>query len=299
MWVWLGLVWARYFVPSLPSAAAAAAPCEAPGARAGPPPALAACQGPRSGPRRGLLGLRSQLPVRLGPPLGAGRQGSQPGRRGRSPRPARVPGLTARCRRSRPGLPSGRPNRRGRLCQLPLLVLREGFPRASRGDGGAGAGPAVVAVVLLGGAVGVRHHCYPVRHASSQACPLHYFLVHLWCAVGSAVQCFAGGRGGGEGGPAVAFTPCRRGPVAIHGHWGRSWVSQVAHTLRHSSQSGAGLRALGPRGSSGGAEGSCTRWTPVPAVISCVRTKVCTPSRAAGAGRGGGARALPHTGGWG
>ena len=51
--------------------------------------------------------------------------------------------------------------------------------------------------------------------------------------------------------------------------------------------SGAGLRALGRRGSSGGAEGSRTRWTPVTAVTSCVRRKVCTPSRAAGAGRGG------------
>ena len=34
VWVWLGLVWARYFAPSLPSAAAAAAPGEAPRARA-------------------------------------------------------------------------------------------------------------------------------------------------------------------------------------------------------------------------------------------------------------------------
>ena len=38
VWVWLGLVWAWYFAPSLPSAAAAAAPGEAPGARAGATP---------------------------------------------------------------------------------------------------------------------------------------------------------------------------------------------------------------------------------------------------------------------
>ena len=64
--------------------------------------------------------------------------------------------------------------------------------------------------------------------------------------------------------------------------------------LRDSSQSGAGLRALGPRGSSGGGGGSRTRWTPVTAVNSCVRRKVCTPSCAAGAGRGGrGAGAAP------
>ena len=61
----------------------------------------------------------------------------------------------------------------------------------------------------------------------------------------------------------------------------------AAHPSRHSSQSGAGLRALGPQGSSGGATGSTTRWTPVTAVTFCVRRKVCTPSRAAGAGRGG------------
>ena len=38
VWVWLGLVWARYFAPSLPLAAAAAAPGEAPEARAGSAP---------------------------------------------------------------------------------------------------------------------------------------------------------------------------------------------------------------------------------------------------------------------
>ena len=38
VWVWLALVWARYLAPSLPSDAAAAAPGEALGARAGPVP---------------------------------------------------------------------------------------------------------------------------------------------------------------------------------------------------------------------------------------------------------------------
>ena len=44
----------------------------------------------------------------------------------------------------------------------------------------------VVAVVPLVGAIGVRHHCYPGRHAWWQACRFHYPLVHQWCAVGSA-----------------------------------------------------------------------------------------------------------------
>ena len=93
----------------------------------------------------------------------------------------------------------------------------------------------------------------------------------------------------------MALGLCGRGPSAIRRHWGGRRVSHVSHTSRHSSQSGAGLRALGPRGSSGGAEGSRTRWTPVTAVTSCVRRKVSTPSRAAGAGRGGrGTGAAPY-----
>ena len=100
-----------------------------------------------------------------------------------------------------------------------------------------------------------------------------------------AVLC--GGEGEGGGGPAVASAPHGRGPAAIHRHWEGRRGSHAAHASRHSPQSGAGPRALGPRGSSGGVGGRRTRWTPVTAVTSCVRRKVCTPSRAAGAGRGG------------
>ena len=57
----------------------------------------------------------------------------------------------------------------------------------------------------------------------------------------------------------MTLAPCGRGPVAIHWHWVGRRVSHEAHTSPHSSQSGAGLRALGPRGSTGGAEGSRTR----------------------------------------
>ena len=97
-----------------------------------------------------------------------------------------------------------RPDQHRRLRQPPLLALREGLPRPLRGGGGGGAGPAVVAVVPLGGAIGVCHHCYPGRHAWWQARPSHYLLVHQCRAVGSAVWRSAGGRGGGGGGPAVA-----------------------------------------------------------------------------------------------
>ena len=85
----------------------------------------------------------------------------------------------------------------------------------------------------------------------------------------------------------MASAPHGWGPAAIHRHWEGRRGSHAAHASRHSSQSGAGPRALGPRGSSSGVRGSRTRWTTVTAVTSCVRRKVCTPSRAAGAGRGG------------
>ena len=102
-----------------------------------------------------------------------------------------------------------------------------------------------------------------------------------------AVPCSAL-RGGGEGGgAAVASAQYGRGPAAIHRHWEGEQGSHAARASRHSSQSGAGLRDLGPRGLSGGAGGSRTRWTPVTAVTSCVRRRVCTPSCAAGARRGG------------
>ena len=156
----------------------------------------------------------------------------------------------------------------------------------------------MVAVVPLGVAIEVRHPVILVGTRVGRY-PSHHLPVYLCCAVGSAVQCSARGRGGGEGGAAVALSPCGRGPAAIHRHWAGRRVSHAAHMSRHSSQSGAGLRVLGPQGSSGGAEGSHTRWTPVTALTSCVRRKVCTPSRAAGAGRGRGVRALPRTGGWG
>ena len=60
VWVWVGLVWARYFAPSLPTAAAAAAPGEAPGARAGSVPRV-----------RGMLGAVAWLAEDVARPAGA------------------------------------------------------------------------------------------------------------------------------------------------------------------------------------------------------------------------------------
>ena len=114
----------------------------------------------------------------------------------------------------------------------------------------------MVADVPLGGSNGVRHHCYPDRHAWLQACP--FLLVLLWCAVGSAVWCCVAGR---RRGLVVEMFSGDQGSAAIHQHWGGRRMSHAARLPRHSSQSGLGLRALGPRGSSGGAGASRTRWT--------------------------------------
>ena len=254
VWVLVGLAWARYFAPSLPTAAAAAAAGEAPVARAGsfpcfrgvlgaamlPAEAVARLAGAAVAIPRAPSPLRSAAAAALGNAPGscAGatpRVGSVPGGRSqgrglprwgcglRSPRirgPPRGRGGRASCfggggghfsrlrllgRRpgvggGRPRLPSRRPDKHRRLRQPLLLALRGGLPRPLRGDRGAGAGPAVVAVLPLGEAIGVCPHCYPGRHAWWQVRPSDYLPVHQCRALGSAVQCSAGGRGGGGGG---------------------------------------------------------------------------------------------------
>ena len=190
------------------------------------------------------------------------------------------------------GLLGRRPYRYHGLCQLPLLARRGGFPRVPRGDGGAGAGPAVVAVVPLGGSIGVPPRCHPGRHWWLQACPFNYLLMHQWRAVGSAVwRCE-----GGEGGEAllVVMVPGGQWSLAIHRHWGGRRASHSAHLPRNSSESWVGARALATRGLSDCAGGSQTRWTAVTSVTFSVRRKACTPSRASRAGRRGrGTGAVP------
>ena len=103
----------------------------------------------------------------------------------------------------------------------------------------------MVAVLPLGGAIGVRHRGYPGRHARLKACPSQCLQVHRWVAVGSVVRCWAGG------GLIVVVAPCSQRPVAIHRHWGGRQATHSAHTPHHSLQSGLGLRTLGPWASSG------------------------------------------------
>ena len=111
-----------------------------PGTAPGPRSALAALRGPRSRLRRGLLGLQPWPPVRLGPPQGAGRQGLQPGRWGGPPRPAQVPGSTARCRQRLPGgaRPAAQPAPLPRPAAAPRVP--RGSPPRIPGRRGSGSG---------------------------------------------------------------------------------------------------------------------------------------------------------------
>ena len=133
--VWLGLVWARSFAPSLPAAVAVAVPGEAPGALAGPAPRtggvpgdLAWLAGPR-GPRH---------LAHLGPSSGAGRQGSGlgswdglPGRHLFQDRRFGVAG-------GRLGLLSRLPVPPTALCQVPLQPLPQVLGKAISRTAGQG-----------------------------------------------------------------------------------------------------------------------------------------------------------------
>ena len=152
----------------------------------GLPPVSAACRGPRSGPRRGLLGPRSPLPARLGPPPGAGRQGLLLGRRGRSPRLAQAPGPAAAARPAPPPPPASAPR------------APRGSPPSTLGRRGSGSGdrrwwrssrwgePSESAITVI--LVGMR--------GGRRALP-----TTSWCisAVPWAVPCGALRGGGGEG----------------------------------------------------------------------------------------------------
>ena len=109
----------------------------------GLPPVSAACRGPRSGPRRGSLGLRSPLPARLRPPPGAVRQGLVLGRRGRSPRPAQAPWSTARCRQRSPraAQPAARPAPPPPPASAPRAPRGSPPPTPGRRGTGSGTGP--------------------------------------------------------------------------------------------------------------------------------------------------------------
>ena len=102
MWVWVGLVWARYFAPTLPSAAAAAAAGEAPVARAGSVPRFCGPLGAAAWPAEAMSRLagaavaapRAPLPL---PYASAAALGDAPGScAGATPRVGGVPGAAVR-----------------------------------------------------------------------------------------------------------------------------------------------------------------------------------------------------------
>ena len=96
LWVWLGLVW--YFAPSLPLAAAAAAPGEVPGARAGSVPRARVVPGAAAWPAGAVArvaGAAVSTPRALSPPPSAAAvaAGEAPGAyAGATPRAGGAPG---------------------------------------------------------------------------------------------------------------------------------------------------------------------------------------------------------------
>ena len=321
--MWVGLAWARYFALSLPTAAAAAAAGEAPVAPAGSFPGfrgvlgVAAWVAEAVAPLAGAAVATSRAPSPLSSAAAAA-PGDAPGScTGATPRVGGVPGAAVGATAWLAGgavsasCVSGAPSRGG---AAGLAAWASGaVTSAGSGSPAGGGGPtstAASASLRSSRSAGVspvhsgetgererdRRWWRSPRLGEPSESAINVILVGMrggrralpttsWCI--SAVRCSAGGRGGGGGGPAVASAPHRRGPAAIHRHREGRRGSHAAHASRYSLQSGAGPRALGPRGSSGGVGGSRSRWTPVTAVTSCVRRKVCTPSRAAGAGRGG------------
>ena len=98
MWVWVGFMWARYFAPSLPTAAAAAAAGEAPVARAGPVPRVcgvlgaAACSAEAVARLAGAVVATPRAPSPL-PSAAAAALGDAPGScAGATPRVGGAPG---------------------------------------------------------------------------------------------------------------------------------------------------------------------------------------------------------------
>ena len=266
--------------PSLLSAAAAAVPSEAPGARAGPVPrascvpgavgrlagAEAAAPCAYGASPWGGLAVAATLAEGAASPAstssGAGDWGSLGAVWGCSAGGPTGTAASASCRSSRSaGVSPAHPSVTGER-ELDWRWWRSSsWGKPSESD---------IATIL----VGVRG-CRRARPTTSQCIG----------GVGWTVPCAAGWAEGGA--LVVVVAQGGQGPVAIHRHWGGRLASHSTHTLRHSSQSGLGLRALGPVGPSGVAGGSRTRWTPIMVVTSWVRRKACTLSRASGTGRGG------------
>ena len=114
MWVWVGLAWARYFAPSLPTAAAAAAAGETPVARAGSFPRFRGVLGAAAWPAEAVARLAgaavatTRAPSPL-PSAAAAALGDAPGScAGATPPVGGLPGAAVSAARA-----SGAPSRGG------------------------------------------------------------------------------------------------------------------------------------------------------------------------------------------
>ena len=321
VWVWVGLAWARYFALSLPTAAAVAAAGEASLACAGFFPRLRGVLGVAAWPAEavarpaGAAVATPRAPPSFSSAAVAAAGGAPVACAGSVPRVRGVLGVAAwpaEAVSRRAGVAAAAPRAPSSLSFAAAAaadeapVARAGSAPRFRGGLGVAAWSAEAVMRPPGAAVAIPRAPFLLSSAAAAALgdapgscagatprvggvPGAAVGAAAWLA-GAAVSasCASGAPSrGGAAGLAVASAPHGQGPAAIHRHWEGRRGSHAAHASRHSSQSGAGPRALGLRGSSSGVGGSRTRWTPVTVVTSCARRKVCTPSRDAGAGRGG------------
>ena len=341
VWVWVGYAWARYFAPSLPTAAPAAAAGEAPVARArsfchfrgvqdaaawaaeavarvagaavatprapSPLPSAAAaalgdapssCAGaaPRVGGVPGaavgaaawLAGTAVSAPRASGPPSRGGAAGLAAwaaGAVGSAGSGSWVDGpVSAEAAR---GCPAGGPTSTAAAASLRssrsagVSPIRSGetgererdrrWWRSSRWGGPSESAITVIRVGMRGGrcALPTTSRCISVMPC---AVPCSALRGGGWEGVGGRL--WRQPRTGGGQRPSIGIS--------------RGGGGATRPTRRATARSlGRGSGPWAPGGRRVVPGGGRTRWTPVTAVTSCVRRKVCTPSRAAGAGRGG------------
>ena len=326
VWVWVGLAWVRYFAPSLPTAAAAAAAGEAPVARAGSFARFRGVLGAAAWPAESVARLAgaavatprapSPLPSAAAPALGDAPSSCA----GATPRVGGVPGDAV----GAAAWLAGATVSAFRASRAPFRGGAAGlaaWPAAAvtSADSGSLTGPtstAASASLRSSRSAGVspvhsgetgeqerdRRWWRSSRWGEPSESAITVILVGMRggrCAPPTTSRCISvvpwavpcgalrGGEGEGVGGRLWCQPRTGRGRRPSIGI-GRGGGGATRPRRRATAPSlGRDSGPWAPGMSSGGAGGSHTRWTPVTAVTSRARRKVCTPSRAAGAGRGG------------
>ena len=216
-WVWMGLVWARYLGPSLPSTAAAAVPGEAPRARPEPVPHA----GSMPGALAWLARAAAAAPcASRAAPRGRGGRSCNLGGGGGLPGPQRVRGRRFGVAEGCLGLLGWRPDRYRAPRGFPPRI--PGKRGSGSGTGGGGGHPA-----------GGSHQC-PTSLLSWQACVAAGVAVPLppSASVACRGQCRAVRGGGGGGGWLLRWLRAVRGwwpsTGTGAGGWRATWPTRCA-----------------------------------------------------------------------